>query len=292
MGKTLNRITKLLKKTVVMTLLIIIVVSSINIPKVKSAEGTQMVANCSKPIDGGLGDSTGQEYLVMNWYDRPWDCVLRHPDGNVAKKIAQLAVEAANNDHIGYSNQYPDRMTFWEELEANNYSPSAIKNDCASDCSGSTGMIVRSVGHQLNKNELTEVDIGGTTTMREDFSSKGFNVLTGSEYTSGPDNLQSGDILLNEALHATIYVGDPGNIQANSSSGGGYKIGDGTQIADCVPGAGGFYDPVPGDQGGEYTVKEWWDAGWDVVYRYPDENVANTIAALAIKGANNDNIRI
>lgn len=231
MIKTVNKITKLLKKTVASILLIIIIVSSINITKVKSAEGTQMVANCSKPIDGVLGDSTGQEYLVTNWYDRPWDCVLRHPDGNVAKKIAQLAVEAANNDHIGYSNQYPDRMTFWQELEANNYSPSAIKNDCASDCSGSTGMIVRAAGHQLNKNELTEVDIGGTTTMRDNFSSKGFNVLTGGEYTSGPDRLQPGDILLNEALHATIYVGDPDNIKV---SGGGYYVGPGTKISECA----------------------------------------------------------
>lgn len=54
---------------------------------------------------------------------------------------------------------------------------------------------------------------------------------------------------------------------------------------------GDLYDPVPGDgDGQEYLVREWYNKGWDVVYRHPDEKVGQTIAALAIMAANNDNI--
>ncbi len=65
----------------------------------------------------------------------------------------------------------------------------------------------------------------------------------------------------------------------------------GTKMADCA-----FEnDGIPGDSTGlEWQVKEWFRDGkyyaWDKVYRYPDENVARTIAICAIKGANNDNI--
>lgn len=54
---------------------------------------------------------------------------------------------------------------------------------------------------------------------------------------------------------------------------------------------GNLYDYDLGDADGqEYLVREWYNDGWAEVYRYPDPNVANTIAALAIKAANNDNI--
>ena len=45
-----------------------------------------------------------------------------------------------------------------------------------------------------------------------------------------------------------------------------------------------------GDQGGEYTLKAWYNRPWTVVLRYPDPAVGMQIAKLAIAAALNDHI--
>jgi len=32
---------------------------------------------------GKAGDQTGTEWAIINWYNRPWNCVLRHPNQKV-----------------------------------------------------------------------------------------------------------------------------------------------------------------------------------------------------------------
>ena len=282
----------ILKKVISILLIIIILLSSINIKIVKAEEGTQMVANCSRPIDGGLGDSTGDEYKVMNWYDNQWEYVFRYPNAKVAEKIAQLAVEAANNDHIGYNNG-DARFTFWEQLQANNYSPAAITVDCASDCSGSSGMIVRAAGYQCNEDRIKEVNCYGPPAMPGNFDAEcGFQCLTGPEYTNSPDLLQPGDVLCSiSADHATIYVGDPSNIKVTPNAGPKLEM-KGNKISNCGGDEnGGISGGQAGDQSGtEYAVIDYYEGGWNYVFRYPDQKVAVAIATIAINAANNDNI--
>lgn len=73
---------------------------------------------------GKAGDQSGTEWAIINWYNRPWTCILRHPDPVVRKEIAILARAAAQNNKIGYDQG--DRYTFWEQLKACNYDPSKI----------------------------------------------------------------------------------------------------------------------------------------------------------------------
>ena len=59
-----------------------------------------MISNCGhdergKYSGGKAGDQTGTEWQVINWYNRPWKCVLRHPDAATRKLIAQMAKAAA-----------------------------------------------------------------------------------------------------------------------------------------------------------------------------------------------------
>ena len=47
-----------------------------------------MISNCGHDENGRYsggkaGDQTGTEWQVINWYSRPWKCVLRHPDAVV-----------------------------------------------------------------------------------------------------------------------------------------------------------------------------------------------------------------
>lgn len=206
------------KKLVIIVLILGMISYPTGIKKVNASDGKHMVSNCSKSNGHPeLGDQ-GNEYLICDWYNKPWNCVLRHPNSNVAKTIAKFAVEAARNDNIGYSNSLSSRMTFWQQLQANNYSPASIRTKCASDCSGSTGSIVRAVGYKLNDSNLKQIEIGGTTYMEADYTNKGFQSLRGAQYTGSYNNLKPGDILLNSSLHACIYVGDPDNVGAGGKT--------------------------------------------------------------------------
>lgn len=49
--------------------------------------GDGQVAEFSSDYDGIQGDSSGREASVHGYYDYPWDCVLRWPEG-VNKKVA------------------------------------------------------------------------------------------------------------------------------------------------------------------------------------------------------------
>lgn len=72
-----------------------------------------MISNCGhdergKYSGGKAGDQTGTEWQVINWYNRPWKCVLRHPDAATRKLIAQMAKAAAVNNMVGYCQSHRD----------------------------------------------------------------------------------------------------------------------------------------------------------------------------------------
>lgn len=174
------------------------------------------ISNCGhdengRYAGGQAGDQTGTEYQIINWYNRPWLCVLRFEDQEVAALIAEMATQAANNNMIGYDQgtvgNSNDRYTFWEQLVANGYDPSKIKKPCETDCSQSTASIVKAVGYRLNKPKLKTVSIYLTTyNMRSAFKTAGAMVLTDSKYLTSGACLKPGDILLNDNHHVAIVV--------------------------------------------------------------------------------------
>ena len=178
------------------------------------------ISNCGHDENGHYaggqaGDQTGTEYQIINWYNRPWLCVLRFEDQEVAALIAEMATQAANNNMIGYdqgtAGNSNDRYTFWEQLAANGYDPSKIKKPCEADCSQSTASIVKAVGYRLNKPKLKAVSIYLTTyNMRSAFKTAGAKVLTDQKYLTSGTCLKPGDILLNDNHHVAIAEsGDP-----------------------------------------------------------------------------------
>lgn len=177
---------------------------------------------------GKAGDQTGGEWAVINWYDRPWKCVLRHPDPAVRAMIAEMATAAAKNDHIGYDQS--DRYTFWQHLKASDYDPAKITVNCEADCSAGVAAIVKAVGYRLKRAGLKAVSIYlYTGNMRDAFKKAGFEVLTASKYLTSPDYLLRGDILLNDSHHVATNLTDgkkasaptPAAPQKPTSSGGG-----------------------------------------------------------------------
>ncbi len=173
-------------------------------------EEVHMISNCGHDEKNGYsggqaGDQTGGEWALINWYKRPWNCVLRHPNPAVQADIAKLAVAAAKNNLIGYDQN--QRYTFWEHLKASGYEPAKITVKCEADCSSGVAAIVKAVGYRLDAQMLKYVSIYlYTGNMRAALEGVGFKVLTVDRYTSGSDYLLPGDILLNEAHHVAINV--------------------------------------------------------------------------------------
>lgn len=185
------------------------------------------ISNCGhdergKYAGGKAGDQTGTEYQIMNWYNRPWLCVLRFEDQKIASMIADMAKKAALNDLIGYdqgtAGNSNDRYTFWQHLKASDYDPAQITIACESDCSASTAAIVKGAGYRLNNSKLKAVSIYLTTyNMRQALKNAGAKVLTDKKYLTSGDYLKAGDILLNDNHHVAIAV-TSGSKSANTST--------------------------------------------------------------------------
>ena len=194
-----------------------------------------MISNCghdekNKYKGGAAGDQTGGEWAIIDWYSRPWTCVLRHPDEKVRAEIAKLAKAAAKNDLIGYDQN--QRHTFWEHLKASSYDPAKITVKCEADCSAGVAAIVKAVGYRLNvkklKNISTDMYTGNEKAV---LKAAGFEVLTASKYLTGPDYLLAGDILLKEGSHTATNITDgkkSGKIVSNSKGNGKKTV---TEIA-------------------------------------------------------------
>lgn len=174
------------------------------------------ISNCGhdergRYAGGKAGDQTGTEYQIMNWYSRPWLCVLRFNDAKIATMIADMATKAAQNNLIGYdqgtAGNSNDRYSFWRHLKASNYDPAQITVACESDCSASTAAIVKGAGYRLNNARLKSVSIYLTTrNMRAAMKIAGAKVLTDRKYLTSGDYLKAGDILLNDNHHVAIAV--------------------------------------------------------------------------------------
>lgn len=155
--------------------------------------------------NGAAGDNTGTEWEIRAWYSYPWNCVLRHPKQQVRDLIAELAIEAANNNKIGYD-QY-QRNTYWTQLQKVGYRPSKITVACESDCSAGVIANTKAAGYLLGISELKNLNATYTGNMRTGFKAAGFQVLTDSKYLTSSAYLMPGDILLNDNNHTCTNLG-------------------------------------------------------------------------------------
>lgn len=156
---------------------------------------------------GAAGDQTGTEWAVIDWFNRPWSCVLRYSDPNVRNMIATLSEQAAANNHIGYD-MY-QRTTYWNALQNAGYSPLNITVNCEDDCSAGVSANIKATGYLLGIGALQSMPETSTTyTMRSALSQRGFQVLTGDMYTKGCRCLLRGDILLNDNHHVAVNLTD------------------------------------------------------------------------------------
>lgn len=154
--------------------------------------------------NGKAGDQNGREWCIRDWYNRPWNCVLRHPLAEVRACIATLAYKAAQNDNIGYDQNQRD--SYGVALAKADYDPSKIATPVESDCSKGVIDNVKATGYILGMPELQRLEATYTGNMRSGFAKAGFIVLTESKYLTSGDYLLAGDIVLNDKHHTATVV--------------------------------------------------------------------------------------
>lgn len=180
-----------------------------------------MLSNCGHDENGkargGKAGDQGGEWRIINWYNRPWGVVLRHPDPKVREEIAFLAERAAKNDKIGYDQG--ERYTFWSQLKVNDYDPAKITVPCESDCSAGVLAICKAVGYRLGIQEMKDINQNGYTgTQREILKKAGFKDITDNAVLRSEDYLYRGDILLYEFKHTATCITDGDKVKVVSSA--------------------------------------------------------------------------
>ena len=193
-----------------------------------------MISTCSRDerglySGGRAGDQDGREYWLCPWYQYPldggWNVVLHHPDAKIRKLISQSAVEAANNDNIGYDQM--ERYTFWEQLQKNGYKPANIKTPCESDCSASTAAIIKAVGYLTGNEKLKGVSIYAYTgNLRAVLLQAGFEARTDKKYLTSDQYVYAGDVILNETNHVIISVTDGEKVSKSTITGHKFKTAE------------------------------------------------------------------
>lgn len=157
-----------------------------------------------KTKGGKAGDQTGHEWKIINWYNRPWNVVLRYPDKKVRQLIAEYGIQAANNNKIGYDQS--DRYTYWAALQKAGYVPSKVTIACEADCSAGVIANIKAVGYTLGIKKLQTIGASYTGNMKAGFKAAGFEVLTDSKYLKDSSYLVPGDILLYEHHHTATNL--------------------------------------------------------------------------------------
>lgn len=173
------------------------------------SDSPHYISNCGLDengnIHGGIaGDQTGREWSLIPWYNHPWKVVLRHPNQAVKLKLAELGIDAALNDLIGYDQW--ENQTYWRELQKAGYEPGKITNPCEADCSSGVCANVRAAGYKLGIEPLQSHNGTFCGNLRDALKNAGFMELTDSRYLTSPDYLLPGDILLNDQQHTVTNI--------------------------------------------------------------------------------------
>lgn len=98
--------------------------------------------------DGQLGDQTGREVRIDDFYEYDWDYFFRANDPKLAEAIAQDMIDICNNNNVGYGQGSNERYTLYLQCQENGYDFKHISRVCATDCSQVESTILRK--HGLN----------------------------------------------------------------------------------------------------------------------------------------------
>jgi len=160
--------------------------------------GSARIDENGRAHGGKAGDQTGREVGTQSWYlhSKGWR-VFRAKSAEAAEKIAWDMQAACDNSHIGYD-QY-ERLTLYEISKPLGFDCKKVATNCETDCSGLVRVCCAFAGIQL-PNFRTPSEPSAL------LESGAFDELIGGKYTSSPDYLKRGDILVTRTQGHTVVV--------------------------------------------------------------------------------------
>lgn len=156
-------------------------------------------------ISGGqAGDQTGREVCIREWYNKPWNVMIRFVDINMANRFADDMEMAANNDYIGYDQN--QRNSLLIKARKYNYNISRITEPCECDCSSLVAVACMYAG--VPESALTlNGNCAHTRNLRAMLKATGeVEIYTTIPYLARTDRLKRGDILLKEGSHVAGVI--------------------------------------------------------------------------------------
>ena len=155
---------------------------------------------------GKAGDQGNTEVFIREWYNRPWNYVIRFKDPVMAEKVALAMERACKNDNIGYD-QY-QRNTLLKEARKYNYDPGKVTIPVETDCSALVSLACMYAGVPENKLFIDGNSATTSVIRRRLFNTGLVEVFSAKKYTSSGDYCNRGDILLYEGHHVAVQIED------------------------------------------------------------------------------------
>lgn len=221
---------------------------------------------------GVAGDQDFREVAIREWYNRPWNKVLRPKNPDKAEKIAVAMEKACKNNNIGYDQN--QRTTLYSLCKANGWKIEDVKTPCETDCSALVAVCVNYAGISVSGDIYTGNEANALLRTGE------FELLSSPKYLISDEYLKRGDILLYEFHHTAIALENGRKAEKTKSVQVEYPLGwnvdkDGQWwYADTphsrIAGRWAYIDSrwYVFDQKG-YMIKGWFKQGNDWYYMNP-----------------------
>jgi len=159
--------------------------------------GNACIDERGKASGGNAGDQTGKEVKTQVWYSHPWHTVFRPNSSKIADIIAKTMEDACNNKNIGYDQS--QRTTLYNLASKNAWNIKNISSKCETDCSALVSVCVNAAGITVSKDMYT----GNEEAVLKNTGK--FTILKDKKYTTSPNLLKRGDILLGNG-HTAIVI--------------------------------------------------------------------------------------
>lgn len=150
-------------------------------------------------ISGGkVGDQTGKEIFIRNWYNKPWNVYLECTDKKLANNASNYMDQICNDDNYGYDQG--QRLTGYNAIVANKGKVKGAKGEF--DCSSLVASCYRLAGLNISP-ALT------TRNLRSALLATGkFKAYTSTKYIKSDAYAKRGGIYLKEGSHVVMALED------------------------------------------------------------------------------------
>lgn len=174
-------------------------------------------------ISGGkVGDQTGKEICIRDWYKKDWNVVLICTDEKLADMAASLMEQICKDDNYGYDQL--QRLTGYQNIVKNGGKVKGAKGGF--DCSSLISAVYKLAGLDISTSCTTR-------NLKAALKATGkFEVHTGKTYLNSDAYAQRGAVYINEGHHTVMALGDGSKSKKKQAAGSsettkketGYKV--------------------------------------------------------------------